>query len=107
MIHCDITGRSRVRMTGHADLGHELVCAAASALASTFVESLEAIAGIPDEKIEIKIESGLLDVDLKDAANEVSDYMIRYFALGMKGLARTYPKLVRVNERRSQTQSCV
>lgn len=99
MIVCEIFGKTAVRVKGHASLGNEIVCAGVSALANTLVESVERVAGIPDEKIRVSISEGSLILDLGGSANEISDALLGYFETGMLGLARTYPELVKVIRR--------
>lgn len=96
MIICEIQGNSKVSMDGHAIRGKELVCAGASTLANALVESLEAVAGVPDDKIKIEISEGHLRIDLKDEASSKTDALIGYFVTGMLGLERTYPDSVKV-----------
>lgn len=102
MIVCELFGKTAVRMTGHAVRGGEIVCAGASALANALVESIECVAGIPDEEIEISLGDGNLHVDLKGSANEKSDVLLGYFETGMLGLARTYPESVKVIRRNNE-----
>ncbi len=102
MIVCEIAGNRRVEMKGHATLGNEVVCAGASALALALIESVEAVAGISDEKVTIEIDEGHFLLDLRDSANEKSDALVGYFQTGMRGLERTYPKLVKVIRRNDE-----
>lgn len=99
MIVCEIVGSTRVRMSGHAGHGDEIVCAAASALANALAESIESVAGISDDDIELSIGSGDLRLDLGECGNEKSRVLLGYFETGMMGLARTYPESVRVIRR--------
>ncbi len=99
MIVCEIVGNTIVTMEGHAAPNSEIVCAGASCLASALVESIELVAGIPDDKIDIEIYDGFLHIDLGESANEKSDALMGYFRTGMEGLARTYPESVVVIRR--------
>lgn len=99
MIVCEFFGKTAVKMSGHASVGNEIICAGASALANALVESIELVAGIPDEKIQISLSEGHLQIDLGHSANQVSDALFGYFETGMLGLARTYPESVKVIRR--------
>lgn len=96
MIVCETIGNRAVTMSGHAQRGGELVCAGASCLANALVESIELVAGISDEDVDIEIRDGYLHIDLRQSANEKSDVLMAYFRTGMEGLARTYPRSVKV-----------
>lgn len=99
MIVCEIYGKTAVKMSGHANTGDEIICAGASALVNALVESIELVAGIPDDEIEISLSEGDLRIDLGGSANRISDALLGYFETGMLGLARTYPASVKVIRR--------
>ena len=87
------------RLTGHADHGEEgtdIVCAAASALSITCVNSLESVCGIhplteggADGQLSCSLPKGLSPAQAHDA-----QILLRSLAQGLRDLAEEYPQNV-------------
>lgn len=84
------------KVTGHANFGkcgQDILCAAVSALATTTVNALEAIAGV---KPETRTKDGLMECLLPRENNVESQKAINIivgtFLVGIEGMSQQYPK---------------
>lgn len=90
------------RAAGHADAGtygHDIVCAAVSALTQTAVNALETVAGV-QTRPTVDEEEGLLECllpsGLEAAQARTADVVLRTVTQGLMDIQTTYPKHVRV-----------
>lgn len=91
----------RVRVTGHAGSGpkgHDLVCAAVSALVFTMLGGLEKVA---EAEITGTMRSGECDVEVRVPLEKIKDLMqvTELFRHGFQRLVETYPNLVQLVQR--------
>jgi len=104
MIRVEITRKfnhySTVKVTGHAfagEPGKDLVCAAVSTLAQTLANSVEEIGHIPEEAIELSIDSGYFELRLQNEdLNDIVDIIFGTFRVGIEGIERTYSKYIKL-----------
>ena len=93
----DLTGCRLEGHSGWADHGHDIVCAAASILGCTCVNSLESVLGlIPDVR---ENEEGVLEFRLPDMTaeeNEKAQILMAALKQGLTDLADTYPRNVKL-----------
>ncbi len=82
---------------GYAQSGRDIVCAAVSCLATTCVNALEAVAGVPP-LVQMNENDGRMDIRLPDAltpqAAHDADIILRTAVQGYRDLAQAYPKQV-------------
>ena len=87
---CSVRGHS-----DHAEAGYDIVCAGASTLALTCVNSLEALCGIPTETTVTACDDGVLAFslprDLSAAVMHDAQILLRSLQLGLAALAEQYP----------------
>ena len=84
-------------INGHADFaerGEDIVCAGASSIAQTAVLGLNLIA---KAKVDIRKFDGSLSVKI-DEPNESTEVILGTMILGLKDLAKQYPKHIKVIE---------
>ena len=85
---------------GHADddavQGHDLVCAAISALTTTCVNALESVAGTPPD---VRVDDGFLEARLPGGGNHDAQVLFRALRQGLEDLRAAYPKHIRLTER--------
>lgn len=85
-------------VTGHANTaphGADIVCAGVSALTDSAVLGLERYLG---RKLTLQAGSGLLAVNLAAPPDERTDAILETMLLGIKEIARLYPRIVRIVE---------
>ena len=96
-------GLAGCRMTGHsgqAEAGRDIVCAAASILGCTCVNSLESICGIIPEITEN--DDGILAFHLPEMTaeeNEKAQILMGALKQGLTDLAESYPRNISLSER--------
>ncbi|QBP18639.1 ribosomal-processing cysteine protease Prp [Acetilactobacillus jinshanensis] len=92
------------KLIGHANsanYGHDIVCAAVSALSITTVNSLSSLASIKPQVKQDQVNGGLLIVKIP----EVHDYvkklkvqtLLQSFELGIKMIADRYHRYIKLN----------
>lgn len=87
--------KGTITITGHAGYapqGEDIVCAAISALAQTFIASVEELT---DDKIEYEINPGNTVIKLW-TLSEKAKTLMESFLLGAKMAAESYPANVKV-----------
>ena len=89
----------RLKIVGHsgsAKKGEDIICAAVSALAQTFIGGCEAEL---DAKAEGEMKPGDLDVTVNVLSEKVSELQAVYnvFNFGFRKIAQAYPKHVKMN----------
>ena len=99
----NLTGCRLEGHSGWADSGHDIVCAAASILGCTCVNSLESVCGIIPTVTQN--EDGILAFDLpvlSSEENEKAQILMRALEQGLRDLAEERPKYVTlsITERR-------
>lgn len=104
-VYRDADGRVRgFRSTGHAefaDHGEDIVCAAVSAITQTTVLGLMRHVDVP---VDVKRASGHLKCMLADeeqAADERAQALFETMVLGLRQVARQYPRQVRLRDVRA------
>lgn len=88
-----------IDLNGHANAGpkgEDIVCSAVSVLVYSLVNTLEKVADIRDELIELVVDDGSLKLDLRDQANEKTQILIAFFVEGMLGIEGSHPSNVSV-----------
>ena len=95
-------GLTGCRMTGHsgqAEAGRDIVCAAASILGCTCVNALESVCGIIPEITEN--DDGVLAFRLPEMTaeeNEKAQILMGALKQGLRDLAESYPRNIRLTE---------
>ncbi|WP_082344122.1 ribosomal-processing cysteine protease Prp [Sulfobacillus thermosulfidooxidans] len=87
-----------ITITGHAGqgpYGHDIVCAAVSALSETLVLGLTRIAPIT---MDYHLDEGDLSMVFHEDPSEAAQAIIDTFCLGLQDLANTEPKFVQYHE---------
>lgn len=96
----NLTQYVALEITGHAmsgEFGHDIVCAAVSVLGQTLANSLEELAGISEEDMSLKYDSGILSISLpNDVDRKVVDILFRNFEIGIEGIIGGYPEYVKL-----------
>jgi uncharacterized protein YsxB (DUF464 family) len=85
---------AQITMQGHAgsgEYGNDLVCAAASALIITFVNSVETLCG---RDMSPEVRSGYLDVVLR--AEQYEQLLAQSLLVGLEGLMRDHGAYIMV-----------
>jgi uncharacterized protein YsxB (DUF464 family) len=88
------------RVTGHASTaphGQDIVCAGISALTQTAVLGLDRQL---KKKIQLKIASGNLKMDLLDNPDALTDAILETMLIGLTEIGNINPQSVRILERR-------
>ncbi len=88
---------TRFLITGHAgsgEYGRDVVCAAVSALAINFVNSVESLCGV---ELSYQARDGLMDVEVM--GDELIQWLAQSLRVGLTGIAKEHAKYVRVNHR--------
>jgi len=88
---------TRFLITGHAgsgEYGRDVVCAAVSALAINFVNSVESLCGV---ELTYQARDGLMDVEVTN--NELIQWFAQSLRVGLTGMANEHAKYLRVNHR--------
>ena len=103
----DLTGCRIEGHSGWADAGHDIVCAAASILGCTCVNSLESVCGVIPSITEYNEQKGALAFELPEmteAENEKAQILMKALRQGLSDLADAYPQNVTlsIKERRKQ-----
>lgn len=87
-------------MTGHADfaeMGSDIVCAAASSLSINAVNSIEQLAGYQPI---VEVEDGYLYIeplsDLSGKQSEVTSILLNSLLIGLKDIEKEYSNYIRV-----------
>ncbi|USS87564.1 ribosomal-processing cysteine protease Prp [Fructilactobacillus hinvesii] len=96
--HDVITG---FELSGHADsgeYGHDIVCAAVSALAISTVNGLEQVAGVTPEVTQNETEGGYLAIALKEADwdDPAGQTLLQSFKNGMHAITDQYSDFVTI-----------
>ena len=103
----NLTGCRLKGHSGWADSGKDIVCAGASILTCSCVNTLEGEYGIIAHVREENAEKGILDFDLPEMTeeeNQKAQILMSMLKRGLKDLAETYPQNVTfsIKERRKQ-----
>lgn len=96
----------RLQVSGHsmqAPYGEDIVCAAVSALTVNTANSLEALAGLGPQQMQVRIQDGdariLVRTDrLANKQKHATNLLLRSFILGIRSLQQAYPELIRYLE---------
>jgi len=89
-------------ISGHdasAKNGHNIICAAVSALALTFTQSLIEILKLP---LSGKIEKGFISLSLPLEARKISkevDLLLKSLMLGLRSINKQYGNVIQIIER--------
>ncbi len=83
--------------SGYAEKGQDIVCAAVSALTQT---ALLGLVQYLKTKVEYKVSEGYLYLNLQGNENELTDAILETMFLGLREVAQTYKKYVRIDESR-------
>ena len=83
---------------GYDESGFDIVCAGVSALTTSCVNALEAVAH-QTPSVRLDEEAGFLSVDLTDASDHDAQVILRTTELGIRSIANQYPGYVRVSSR--------
>lgn len=89
---------NRIKASGHAGYapkGHDIVCAAFSALSLTLDRAVNALT---DDDIQISIESGKMNAQWQRASPQ-GQLLINAYIEGVKALAENYPEYIKVQAR--------
>ena len=98
------------RLQGHSDWaesGNDIICAGASILTCSCVNTLENVYGIVPRMNEVNEEEAILDFDLPEMTeeeNQKAQILMSMLRRGLKDLADAYPQNVSfsIKERRKQ-----
>ncbi|MCH4886664.1 ribosomal-processing cysteine protease Prp [Acidaminobacter sp. JC074] len=93
---------------GFADHGEDIVCAAISVLMQTAVNSLEKVAGIPENRIILEMdEDGYMYLEkpakLDEAMDVKAEIVLQTVLTGLEGIAEAYPQYIKLYKREVQT----
>ena len=86
-----------ISITGHANyapIGEDIVCAGVSTLVQTLIQSIE---DMTKDKIEYSMQSGLVEIK-HGILSERAQVLFESLFVGMKLIANTYPKNVRIDQ---------
>lgn len=93
---------AEIRVTGHAgyaEIGEDIVCAGISALTATALLAMERIAEHPHEG---KLSEGLMSCKLQPGgtpeSSQKAQTILETLVLGLRDIAKDYPKFIRVTE---------
>ena len=103
----NLTGCRLQGHSGWAEAGKDIVCAGASILTCSCVNTLEGEYGIAAQIREQNAEKGILDFDLPEMTeeeNQKAQILMSMLRQGLKDLAEAYPQNVTfsIKERRKQ-----
>lgn len=85
-----------VTVNGHAragPYGHDIVCAAVSALTETLIKSLESLT---ENKIYTVKQDGYVTIRFKNLSGD-GELLVDSFFIGICGIADSYPDCVTIN----------
>lgn len=88
------------KVSGHADTapkGQDIVCAGVSTLAQSAVLGISQHLG---RKVDLKVKSGLLEMQVLDSVDVLTDSILETMLLGLREIAKIYPNSVRIEEHR-------
>jgi len=93
---------------GFADHGEDIVCAAISVLMQTAVNSLEKVAGIPENKFIYEMdEDGYMYLEkpakLDKTIDAKAEIVLQTVLTGLEGIAEAYPQYIKLYKREVQT----
>lgn len=84
-----------IKLIGHANyapIGQDIVCAGVSTLVQTLIQAIEEMT---EDKIEYSMQSGMVEIK-HGILSERAQVLFESFFVGMKLIANTYPKNVRI-----------
>ena len=85
-----------ITVSGHAQRlpgappGHNIICAAVSALTLTLIEGLEKVAGVEIDGVEAP---GYVRIIWKDRMNEIGQALVDTYVLGLQGVQGSYGEI--------------
>ena len=85
-----ITGYKVSGHAGFAAAGEDIVCGAVSVLTQTPILGLE-------QSYHVDEEDGILEVNLNNTPNELTQAILATMEYGLLGVAEQYPKYVRIH----------
>ena len=77
---------------GYAGMGKDIVCAGVTALAQTFIKSMEDLTG---DSIQYDIMPGRADIHFKDLS-ELGRLLVDSFFLGISRIVQDFPEYVKI-----------
>lgn len=77
---------------GYAENGKDIVCAGATALVQTLIESIE---GLTQDKIQYEISPGRVDIHYRNLSEE-GKLLVDSFFIGVCSIADEFPDCVRI-----------
>ena len=86
-----------ITVIGHANyapIGEDIVCAGVSTLVQTLIQSIE---DMTEDTIEYSMQSGMVEIK-HGILSERAQVLFESFFVGMKLIANTYPKNVRIDQ---------
>ena len=99
--HDSINGFQLIGHAGAAEYGHDIVCAAVSALSITTVDSLSSVAKVQPDVQKDPVNGGLLIVKIPKVNNVRQNLeiqtLLKSFELGIKMITEQYAQYVRLN----------
>lgn len=90
-LYSDYRGFTMTGHAGYAKEGSDIVCAAASILATTCVNALEVVAGIESD---VTIDDGYLKAILPPASSRDAITILKTFSLGIQSLVDGYGEYI-------------
>ena len=87
--------------SGYAEAGNDIVCASISSLAESLIVGIKEVLKI-DANANITEEEASLEISLPESLNkedlERSQILFKTFELSVRGVAKEYPKYIKIKE---------